>query len=345
MKRVKFYLCLQIVFLLMVPQLVFSFSLPAGDTLASLPGYPAYITYGDFQSYSLPLLALNESLTNGGPTTSKNPYYVASSPGALNDAIVIATGANVQSYNDNTPYIDNFYDTPNETNGDATSFSTITAASSYGLTGVADPGGADQFLGDSENSWDINVSALNTYLDGSPLYFFFNNNQQGANITLNALAEVSLIHIGYPSDTQYFYFMNNYPAVPTAGDFIPGYNPGTPAQYVLSGASIPVTYTYIKNNKTKTKTVDLKENLGANQAAYALQSSALDSALTGLHDPADWVMQVQINLTGLNNGYEQVFIERGSSVVNTVVPEPATVLLLGFGLVCLAGIARKRMRA
>lgn len=52
-----------------------------------------YVQYADAQSYSLPLLAYLYDQANGGGVGPGNPFYVASTPGAIKDLVVIATGA------------------------------------------------------------------------------------------------------------------------------------------------------------------------------------------------------------------------------------------------------------
>ena len=69
-------------------------------------------------------------------------------------------------------------------------------------------------------------------------------------------------------------------------------------------------------------------NLGANQAAYMLYSPELNAAVSsGVYD----VMQFDLRMSALNNGYEQIFIASSNSVT-TSVPEPASLALLGLTL-------------
>ncbi len=62
----------------------------AGAVLLDLAGQP-YMTYGNTNSYSLPVLAYEYSLANPGGTGPGNPYYVVSTPGAIKDFVVIYT--------------------------------------------------------------------------------------------------------------------------------------------------------------------------------------------------------------------------------------------------------------
>lgn len=119
----------------------------------------------------------------------------------------------------------------------------------------------------------------------------------------------------------------------------------------------------------------INHNLGANQAAYAIIFPQLDALLASLWSGptalsnatlAQYTLSVDIRLgcdptlddqalvcTGqaagrgqeflygrnLTNGFEQIFIQKGSAVVN--VPEPGTLVLAGLALLGL-GFARRR---
>ena len=52
--------------------------------------------YGDFYSYSLPILAYRYAREFGGGVGPGNPFYIASGPGQISDLTVIGTGANGQ---------------------------------------------------------------------------------------------------------------------------------------------------------------------------------------------------------------------------------------------------------
>ncbi len=134
--------------------------------------------YGDFYSYSLPILAYRYAREFGGGVGPGNPFYIASGPGQISDLTVIGTGANGQPVNTNYSGVDNAYQTPNNTGVDQ--FQTTTSAPG----GVDDPGDngnpanhTTEFVGDGENTWDARVSALTSFLNGGDLLFFFNNNQ------------------------------------------------------------------------------------------------------------------------------------------------------------------------
>ena len=151
---------------------------------------------------------------------------------------------------------------------------------------------------------------------------------------------------------------------------------GTAARtdYVLSGGAIclDATATPISCTADPSKVVvgPIDHNLGANQAAYAILFPELNAQLLSLFSSLSatnlglYTMNVDMRLgcdpslgptastelicTGggnlygrdLNNGFEQIFISKGSDVVN-VVPEPGTLVLAGLALLGL-GVASRR---
>lgn len=75
------------------------------------------VLYGDFYSYSLPILAWQNNQVHGGGVGPGTPYYVDSSPGQIQNDVVIATGANGNPVNTNFAGMNDAYQTPNGTGG------------------------------------------------------------------------------------------------------------------------------------------------------------------------------------------------------------------------------------
>jgi hypothetical protein len=88
---------------------------------------------------------------------------------------------------------------------------------------------------------------------------------------------------------------------------------------------------------------DISQNLGANNAAFALFSQDLQDALdSGAFDGG--IMSVDARMAALNNGYEQLFILAGNAIPNIDIPEPLTVSLFGAGLAGAAALRRRKAK-
>lgn len=345
-----------------------------------------HLTYGNANVYDLSLDSILWNQSQGGGTGPGNPFYVNSSPGAIKNLIVPATGASGTAVNTNFSGMDNAYPTPNEqggiqfftTNKSAYGLSPSYSGNVTGTNGVtvgvsapADPGGAGQFTGDTSDTWDTTLSALQSALGtGQTPIFFFNNNQvNSGGATYQDLAAWAQITLTGGGNTLYLDLTNrdhpysvvngggvnggsasSYQNLTGAGP-IAGSNGATDyvmsqGQVCLDSADNPVScagsYTYKVNN-----------NLGANQAAYAIVFPELNNILQTTDFGGYTTMSLDMRFgcdpnvvsasdcTGrsLNNGYEQVFIASSTQVTN--VPEPGTLFLMGAGLTGLVVVRRR----
>lgn len=285
--------------------------------------------YGDFYSYSLPILAYGYDQQYGGGVGPGTPYYIASSPGQIANTIVVAT----KSKETNFSGMDNAYLTPNGSG--ATSFSTGSEPN---------PGQLGTVPGNQTGTWDSSIAAFKSYLNGTSPAFMFNNNEtkekDGSGEDLLAWARLSLRSSTGAANPLNFDFTNN-------GGLggIPG---GNVANYTSTGAA-PVAADYVLSGGQVTlpigpggTNVTFDHNLGANQAAYAIVSPELNEFLatwdenTSLYD----VLSIDLRLNGINNGYEQLFVVPSDY---TPVPEPGTMMLLGMGMLGLAVYGKRRL--
>lgn len=142
---------------------------PMANALDFIADDIPYVQYGDGHSYSLPISQLIDEQTLGGSTGPGSDYYVASSPGQIDDLIVLGTGASGQPVTTNFEGMDGAYATPNSSGENF--FSTPEATD-------PDDNNDNSIVHDYEQTWDASLSAMQTFLDGEEILFFFNNNQE-----------------------------------------------------------------------------------------------------------------------------------------------------------------------
>lgn len=306
----------------------------------------SYATFGDANTYALQVNGVIAGSTGPG-----SPFYVNSTPGAIKDLIVVATGASGGPVNTNVAGMDNALSTPN--------------------------GGPNFFQG----LWNSTIAAFTGALGALNPLFFFNNNQIGGTNSQNVAvwAQVSLTGAG--QTTRYFDFTNgNNPYAlfteggggvfngnvgaytSTGAGPIAGTNGAT--DYVKSGGAICLTAGNLPVSCSSPLAVGgaINNNLGANQAAYAIDVPELNTFLAawragGFGGYTDIHVDLRYGcdpgtagggIAGVgncisrdaNNGYEQLFIGTTRSV--TQVPEPGILGLLALGMLGLGITARRR---
>jgi hypothetical protein len=301
------------------------------------------IQFGDFAVYSLTLLSIQQTFAETGTisTTNQNPgdpFHVASDPGQLgNDGyIVYGTGPGGQNVTTNggSGLIDNAQALPNNEQG----------VTSYVVSGTTetDP----NFSGDNQFQWTGTLSAIREELAAGSdptgqFVLYFNLNETGTDgldgIDMLVWAHITLVDAeGVLPDVEFFLGGDTAPVLGDASDpnwvtvhgticvsdtagFL-GFGPCTDAQKALGG-------------------VDINQNLGADQAAFAIFNQELsDLVLNSGYDfiNGEWMFDF------INNGYEQIFSAL-TQVGTTQVPEPSTLVLLALGLLLgVAGFRRRR---
>jgi len=277
---------------LAVSTLLFLFTFIARAGMIDLSGI-GYVQYGDGQSYSLPIAQIQDNCTSPGC-----PYRVASTPGQIQDLIVVATGSSGMGVNTNFAGMDNAYSTPSGVSG-SNFFSTGT---------VVDPNEVSSFTGDSSSTWDSTLSALETFLAGDDMVFMFNNNNlNGANLqSLAAWMQITLTDDQGDVFSIYDFTNDNgrYDLISEGGGgtFLgdvgsytsdgsgPDGNTNDNTDYVLSGGPIcintdglvPVPVPCDGSGILPVSEGPVNHNLGADEVAYAVLFPELNDELNDL---------------------------------------------------------------
>ena len=324
-----------------------------------------YYTYGNTNSYSLPLTALAYSQLTGGAVGPGpgNPFYINSTPGAIKDTIVIYTGSNGTDVTTNVAGFDDAYGVPNgKTNPYASMGQTI---------GVATPTPKAGITNNLSNTWDASVDALKSFLGTGTAIFLFNNNDTNADQTLAIWARLWITDGtgALAAGTRSLYLSNHGQAYSsgTLGGSAGGVENGDATAFLGGEATDPLTGTtaatdFVRSGGNVTDPLfgPVKHNLGANQVAYAGVLPLLNQYLNTLSG-AEYTVHLDLRMgcqqvgTGKNaapfswdtcdnvsidNGYEQLFlVSSESTLIN--VPEPGSLALVGLAL---AGLALSRRR-
>jgi len=325
-------------------------------TVALLAGWSAA-----GEAVTLPTCDNNICAFDGDFTVMSLPFAgvtVKSSPGHIKDGVVVYTGAGGVPVTTNVAGMDDAF--PSVTGSKNPSFTTT--------TGGTDPGGTGQFAGDVQ-SWDSTLSAFIGFLGGSTPIFFFNQNDNnnsdpdgscpGADSGQDVCVYGSVTLVDLQNSANNVTFELEGPTTlftggpqPTDGVFTP------PNDWVLAKGDVCLdaggAQTPCDGSGNPVVFGPENHNLGADQAAYAAFSDLLNSLLaTCAADPnagssvgCPWdSISIRLELTDLNNGYEQLFILTADQVTQQPVPVPGTLILLGAGLMGLGASAwRRRQR-
>ena len=325
----------------------------AGLGVAALAGPPVS------QAVDLPACDNFTCARDGDFVVQSLPFSgvdVKSSPGQIAGGIVVYTGAGGAS----SPVVvnftgmDNAYPAVGGKSGGTSFHSGTTADPSTGTK-------ANQtFTGDQAGTWDSQITAFNTFLAGATPIFFFNQNQENSGDptdTVNCPGSLSAQDVClYGSITLRSAANGGTPLVleleaPTRpfSPPTPGNTDGTatlPAEYVLAKGDVCLDQTtgveVVCGSPNATQPVN--HNLGADDAAYAAFSDTLNATLAacatfGVNTaqcPYD-TLSIRFDLTGLNNGFEQLFILTTGAREFPPVPLPGTLMLMGTGLMGLGG--------
>lgn len=302
------------------------------------------LTYGDFDVYSLPFL----NFLATGSTNQLGDFEVQSTPGAIKDLVVVATGSGGVPVNTNFAGMDNALATPNSGGGDGTFFTQP----------ANEPNQVAPFASDNTGTWDAEISALRNFLGGDDLLIFFNlneNNRTGA--TLDAAqdilvyAEISLVDVdGILPDLVFtLNGINPDPILNTFTNFGTfDFGNGDVDDVAQVHGEICVntaTQTLIRLGPCEAgdggDAATINQNLGADRAAFALTNQSLSDVINDLGTLYD-VLRLDFRMGELSNGFEQLFLTSIERPVD--VPAPGALGLLGLGLAGLGFGIRKRRR-
>lgn len=303
---------------------------------------------GDFVSCSAPYLNVLAGLSQG-TTTDNGGYVLQASQGLIKLSVVVGTGAGGQIPN-NSEFgsgIDNAFDTPNNGN-----FSTVTAP---------DPTGSP--AGDTSKSWDIELSALINALTINDIrhqmLIMFDHNQQGGTGLAQSLDIWALVSVrdldgnkptlnyelnssnvgptNFTTTKTFEDYTENATSDPLSSDFVT-----SAAVICLDGGNNVLAVVPPAGSCPAGTVTEIDNNLGTNKVEFINGIPELDAQLEALLAAGYDTISVRYDMLRNNGGYEDIFIIAGQPLQ---IPEPATLLTMGVGLLGLAALRRRNKKS
>lgn len=334
--------------LLVLPSMAGAVILPEPDYDYTGDGFVNSLLSGNVIVFSMPYL---NNLAVGDPKpNSGDPFYVVSTPGQIQDLVVIGTGASGTDVTTNDPGFEDPFETPNSSA--TSSFSTVTASQ---------PGG-DGLISDLSGYWDANTAALRAFLgddECNKLVFWFNQNEQGKGTEqdLYVWMEFLLVDTDTAAATQQFFLSALDDPLTLFDELADGLlksaNLGAPDptttpitdtrwSHVHGLITLAADGTFLHFGDVipgdPAGAYSIAQNLGANNATFAGYIPDLEAEVKDETSPYD-TLRIKWVMREINNGYEQLFIMPTCIEGSTqIIPEPASLgiwavlsLTTGFG--------------
>ncbi len=295
--------------------------------------------YGDFFTYSMHVEnCLHTTPCDPNVNNAQDPFFVQASTGQTKDLAVIyqhPSEGNSPSPPFPTGVADDSYDTPA---GSTTTFSTK----------ATDPANGPA-AGDG-NSWDVTLTALQTYLAGHDLVYLVSSNQEGGAPDLLAWGRVTLIDTDPSNGTlaPICFDLNNTRGDPSAYGPISGAACSV-APTEPSGSSTGDFLTVLGRfclNKNTGAVIDCDDpslasvrigpfdsNVGNNEFDFALFSPELNNLQTWINQGYT-VAQHWFELRNLSAGDETVVV---CNFCDIDVSSPQTLLMVAAGALAALG--------
>jgi hypothetical protein len=271
-------------------------------------GIPVASYHDDFWSYSAKMAdALQDA---GYLPKSLGDFQFTTGTGTLD--VLLYTGARGQTNQGVGPSGDfNFEDPVLNQGGSATSFD--------GRWGQND-----------QNNGPVTVGQVLDYLQTCNPYntvpvFYMDLNQTGVEASMEFVGRVYLTNEA--GIVQHEWAFDNTEQ-PDDGDF------DDPLSWLLAPGEVTVT-------GTSETVYSVDHNKGSGKPDFIAYAPTMDLS----QYDSDYRFVTEFHFQGLNNGYEEIFLSGTIGPHGTPpIPEPATMLLLGTGLIGLAGFGRRKFR-